>query len=57
MKHMKTIIVPEHHEEQVDKVSCDFCGSEIKRQHGADDSNVEIHSTSGESYPGGQWVV
>lgn len=53
MKHMKTIIVPEHREERVDKVICDFCGSEIKRQHWADDSNVEIYSTSGESYPEG----
>ena len=52
MKHTKTVMVPETTKQVVDKITCDFCGEEIKEaQHTVDD--VVLSYRTGVEYPEG----
>lgn len=52
MKHVKTVVVPASEHQQVERVTCDLCNSEIKRT-GYDADEVEIRHRTGHSYPEG----
>ena len=52
MKHTKTVTVPAREETVTEKVTCDLCGNEIKKERG-NAENVEVKHTTGSSYPDG----
>jgi len=52
MKHMKTVQVPATEKQIVEKVTCDLCGAEIKRESYSSEE-VEIKHRTGDSYPEG----
>lgn len=54
MRHMKTVEVPAHTKQQLDRITCDLCGAEIKRgPYDVDD--VVISREHGSRYPDGSF--
>jgi len=51
MKHMRTEQIPSTTREVVDHVTCDMCGSEIKKDGNYEVDEVEISHRVGYNYP------
>lgn len=53
MKHMKTVVFPERKEEQLDFVSCDFCGNQMVQHYGYEVDKVTVSREEYKEFPEG----
>lgn len=56
MKHRETVTVPEHKEERIFYIRCDFCNEEVGSDENFGVEEVTIKYRHGEHYPDGKFV-